>query len=129
MLARGAQLLQSRMQKHAGLPVTYGRPGKFTINSLIAVPGRNPVDIVDRNGVVLRGMVQDWIFTIDELVSQMTADPRRPVKADEITAIVGSFRIVFIVTAEDFSSSHYEPADSYGVAWRVHTRSDRLVSN
>ncbi len=125
-LEAGAKLLQDRMEAYGGISVTYRRPGVFSFN-IVAVPGRNPVDIVDRNGAVLRGQVQDFIVTIATMMRGMSADPKKPKRGDEIVSTFGELKIVYLVTGEDFATSHYEPADSYGVAWRIHTRSDRLV--
>lgn len=125
-LKLGAETLQSRMESYAGVTVTYRRNGSFSFK-VIAVPGRNPVDITDTNGVVLRGQVQDFTFDIAKLTKGMTDGKRRPLRGDEIVMEVGSQTVVFVVNGEDFATGHYEPSDSYGVAWRVHTKSDRVL--
>ena len=122
----GAETLQARMEAFAGVTVTYRRPGEFSF-SIVAVPGRNPVEIQDHTGVVLRGQVQDFTFEIAKLKAGMTADPQKPMRNDEIVMELNRSRVIFIVNAEDFSTSHYETSDSYGVAWRVHTKSDRIT--
>lgn len=127
-LEMGANVLQDRLESFAGVEVTYRRGGRkyapatFTLQ---AVPGRNPVDVVDQSGVVLRAQVQDFIVKIAAFRAKMP-EPKYPVRGDEIEMTVANgYRVVFVVTGEDFSTSHYEPADSYGVAWRIHTKSDR----
>lgn len=124
-LKLGAELLQSRMETYAGVTVTYRRTGEFSFK-VVAVPGRNPVDITDQNGVLLRGQVQDFTFEIEKLTAAMTGK-KHPLRGDEILMEVGDKTVVFVVNGEDFATSHYEPSDSYGVAWRVHTKSDRIL--
>lgn len=124
-LQMGSKVLQDRMEAYGGVTVTYRRPGgvEFTI---VAVPGRNPVDMTDLNGIVLRGQVQDFTIRIDPLRAQLP-DPKRPLRGDEIIMTLNRRRVVFVVNGEDFSTGHYEPSDSYGVAWRIHTKSDRYL--
>jgi hypothetical protein len=125
-LKLGAELLQPWMEQFGGATVTYRRKGEFSFQ-VEAVPGRNPVDVTDSNGVVLRGQVQDFTFSIDKLTAGMSSDPKRPLRNDEVVYQVGNQTVVFVVSGEDFSTSHYEPSDSFGVAWRVHTKSDRVL--
>lgn len=123
----GAQVLQDRMEQYGGLTVEYRRPGEFAF-PICMVPGRNPTEITDVNGTLLRGQVQDFIVDICKLRNQMS-DPKKPLRGDEIVANwADGQRIVYIVNGEDIATSHYEPADSYGVAWRIHTKTDRIVS-
>ena len=127
-LETGAELLQQRMEQFAGIEVTYRRSNpKYTgfAFRITAVPGRNPVDIVDANGVVLRGQIQDFVVSIEKMRSQFRGDPKVPVRGDEIEATISGMKIIFLVTGEDFANSHYELADSYGKAWRIHTKMDR----
>jgi hypothetical protein len=124
-LQLGAKTLQSRLEEYGGITVTYRRNGEFSF-LIVAIPGRNPVEITDQNGMVLRGQIQDFTMDIAKLKAGMT-DPKRPMRGDEIVAQMGRHKIVFQVNGEDFSTSHYEPSDSYGVAWRIHTKSDRYA--
>lgn len=121
----GAETLQKRMELYGGVRVEYRRPGQFSF-PIVAIPGRNPVEVVDQNGVVLRGQLQDFIVDIAKMKSLMSQD-YRPMRGDEIVMPLGDDRVVFVVNGEGFSTSHYEPADSYGVAWRIHTKSDRIL--
>lgn len=114
------------MEQYGGVTVTYRRPGDFSFR-VEAVPGRNPVDIIDHNGVVLRGQIQDFTIAIAKLRKHFTGI-KRPMKNDEILMEVAGQMIVFTVNGEDFSTSHYEPSDSYGIAWRIHTKADRVVN-
>ena len=125
-LQMGAEAIQKRMEAYAGLTVTYRRQGHFSF-PIVAVPGRNPVDVYDQNGVVLRGQIQDFTINIEKLTSQMTGI-KRPQRNDEIVVRLGDKEIVFTVNGEDFSTSHYEPSDSYRVAWRIHTKADREIN-
>jgi hypothetical protein len=114
------------MEEYGGVTVTYRRPGVFSFR-VVAVPGRNPVDIYDQNGVMLRGQVQDFTIAIEKLKVGMAGGIQRPLRGDEIVMAVKTDTIVFMVSGEDVSTSHYESSDSYGVAWRIHTKSDRRV--
>jgi len=126
-LKMGAETLQAKMELYGGVEVIYRRPGQFSF-PITAVPGRNPVEITDQNGLVLRGQVQDFVFDIAKLKSMIVSDSiKRPLRGDEIVYEVAGERVVFVVNGEDFATSHFEPADSYGVAWRIHTKSDRRV--
>ena len=125
-LAAGAQILQDRMEVYGGVTVTYRRPGEFSFQ-IVAVPGRNPVDMFDKNGVVLRGQVQDFTVAIVKLKAGMSSSIRRPLRGDEIVMQMTDSQIVFLVSGEDISTSHYESSDSYGIAWRIHTKSDRFI--
>ena len=126
-LALGAETLQQRMEAYGGVSVTYRRPGVFSFE-IVAVPGRNPTDIYDQNGVVLRGQVQDFTCDIAKLKAGMADSTLRPLRGDEIVMQVKTDKIVYVVNGEDISTSHYEPSDSYGVAWRIHTKSDRVIN-
>ena len=123
-LKLGAEILQSQMETFAGVTVTYSRPGKFSFE-IVAVPGRNPVDVVDNDGLVLRGQIQDFTVNAKTLQTLMTSDPKYPVRNDEIVMRLATGLVVYVVNGETISSSHYEPSDSYGIAWRIHTKSDR----
>jgi len=129
-LKMGAETLQERMEAYGGVQVMYRRVSSKLSNfsfNIVAVPGRNPVDVVNSEGVVLRSQIQDFVVSIAKMQSKMSADPKTPVRGDEIVMKVGRHNVVFIVTADDFATSHYEPADSYGVAWRIHSKADRLA--
>lgn len=126
MLHRGAKLLQSKMEQHAGVDVTYRRGNEFTFQ-LRVVPGRNPVEITDTNGMVLRGQVQDFSIDVSTFENKVPSGAARPKRGDEIVMTVGRHQVVFTVNGEDFATSHYESSDSYGVAWRVHTKSERIL--
>ena len=125
LLSMGASWLQDRMEESAGIQVMYQRAGQPAF-PLKVVPGRNPVEITDQNGVVLRGQVFDFTVRASNLLARLQGGVQRPARGDEITAVIGSFKVTFVVTGEDFSTSHYESADSYGVSWRIHTKSDRV---
>lgn len=125
-LQRGAELLQQRMEKFAGLTVTYTRPNLFSFD-IVAVPGRNPVELVDQNGVVLKGQSQDFTFSIAEMKSRMTNNPKTPMRGDEIKVSLPFGIVFFTVNGDGFSASHYTPSDSYGIAWRVHTKVERYA--
>lgn len=124
-LKLGAERLQAQMESYGGVEVIYRRVGQFSF-PITAVPGRNPVEITDSNGVLLRGQVQDFIFNIEALKASMHFPPKRPMRGDEIVSSLSGERVVYVVNGEGFAVSHYENADSYGVAWRVHTKSDRI---
>lgn len=125
-LALGAETLQRRMEQYGGVTVTYRRPKSFSFR-VVAVPGRNPVDIYDQNGVMLRGQIQDFTIAVDKLKAGMNSGVRRPLRGDEIVMELKTNTIVFLVSGEDVSTSHYEPSDSFGIAWRIHTKSDRVL--
>ncbi len=129
-LEMGAEVLQERMETYAGLQATYRRVSskvpKFSF-PIVVVPGRNPIDIVDTNGVVLRGQAQDFSVMIEKWLARAAGDPKNPIRGDEIIVQLGQFKVVFVVSGEDFARSHYEPADSYGKAWRIHSKSDRRI--
>ncbi|MGB5334395.1 MAG: hypothetical protein WBN07_02160 [Woeseiaceae bacterium] len=126
-LAMGAEKRQEWMELYGGVQIQYRRPGSFSFN-IVAVPGRNPTDVFDQNGTVLRAQVQDFIVDIARFRRLMSTGDR-PLRGDEILMEVAGQTVVFLVTGEDIATSHYEPADSYGVAWRIHTRSDRILTN
>lgn len=126
-LAMGADWLQERMEQYAGVTIQYRRPGTFSFN-IVAVPGRNPTEVFDQNGTMLRAQVQDFIVEIDKFKRLMSTGDR-PLRGDEILMEIAGQTVVFLVTGEDIATSHYESADSYGVAWRIHTRSDRVLAN
>ena len=126
-LKMGAETLQAKMELYGGVDVVYRRPGQFSF-SIRAIPGRNPVEITDQSGMVLRGQVQDFVIDIKSLKTAIQTDSiKRPLRGDEIVMELAGERIVFVVNGEDFATSHYEPADPYGVAWRIHTKSDRRI--
>lgn len=126
-LKRGSELLQQKMEQFAGLQVTYRRPNEFEFQ-IWSVPGRNPVEIVDSNGVVMKGQSQDFTFNVATLIEGMIRDPQRPRRGDEIEATLPTGTVVFKVSGEDFASDCFEPSDSYGIAWRVHTKADRYAA-
>jgi len=114
------------METFAGVKVRYSRANQFSFD-IIAVPGRNPVDMVDSEGLVLRGQIQDFTVNIVKLRDKL-GDPKRPLRNDEIMMEMPFGKIIFVVNAENVATSHYEPSDSYGIAWRIHTKSDRYAS-
>ena len=126
-LRLGAETLQDHMEEYGGVEVTYRRAGAFSF-TITAVPGRNPTDVYDQNGVVLRGQIQDFTITIAVAKASMINCAQRPLRGDEIVMQVGDDNVVFVVNGEDFATGHYEPSDSYGVAWRIHTKSDRIAN-
>lgn len=126
-LKLGAETLQSQMERFAGEEVLYRRVTSASprfMFRVIAIPGRSPVDIIDKNGTVLRAVIQDFHVEIAAMRKKMEA-PKTPLRGDEIVMTLAGRKIVFVVSGEDFSASHYEPADSYGIAWRIHTKADR----
>lgn len=124
-LSMGAEKLQQLMENYGGVNVTYRRTGVFSF-TVAAVPGRNPTDVYDQRGVLLRGQIQDFTIAISKLTAGMTSGSARPLRGDEIVMQVGEYSTVFVVNGEDFSTGHYQPSDSYGIAWRIHTKSDRI---
>ena len=107
----------SRMQQYAGVQVTYVRVGQQAA-TFTAVPGRVPASLYDAQGASLRVVVNDFIIDRKDLAGFA---PPSPVRGDKI--IRGDQ--TFLVSGEDLGTTHYEDGDSYGVAWRVHTKLDR----
>ena len=124
-LAIGAVTLQERMEAYGGITITYRRPGEFSFQ-IAAVPGRNPVELFDKQGVVLRGQIQDFTVAIAKFVAGASPGIRRPLRGDEIEYQINGLQTIFMVSGEDISTSHYESSDSYGIAWRIHTKLDRI---
>lgn len=124
MLEQGANFLVTSMQKHAGRTITYRRPSTNQSVTFVGIPGRVPAQVYDERGVLLRAVSTDYIFNRQELAS---FEPPYPVRNDEITHTVGGQAEVLVVSGENIGVSHYEDADSYGVAWRVHAKRDRYA--
>lgn len=126
-LELGARTLQSRMERYAGIEAIYRRNGVFSF-PITVVPGRNPVEVVDQNGFVIKGQIQDFTVDIEKMRNRMPPGDDRPMRGDEIVIELGKDKVVFVVNSEGFTTGHYEPSDSYGVAWRIHTKSDRILN-
>ena len=85
-----------------------------------ATPGRVITEVHDENGVMLKLVTRDFVISTKALAG---FDPPNPIRNDEVYA--EDLGHTFTVNAEDLFGSHYEEADSYGVAWRVHTKRDK----
>ena len=118
-LQQGAKVLLERMQSYAGVNITYRRGS--TMYHLTAVPARVVTDQATDSGVVMREVSRDFIIAIADL---KYLNPPHPQRGDEIVQLGDTEGWVFIVTGEATATSHYEEADSYGKAWRVHTKRD-----
>ena len=122
LLEQGANYLLTAMQGSAGRQIKYRRPSTGQSVTFTAVPGRVPAQVYDERGVLLRTVSNDFIFNRSELGA---FTPPNPVRNDEITQTLNGKSEVLIVNGENIGTSHYEDADSYGVAWRVHAKRDR----
>ena len=121
ILEQGARQLLNGMRNYAGVRVTYVRNDKSV--SVLSVPGRVVSSVYDETGVMLRAISRDFIIDRADLED---FDPPVPQRGDKIIQSVGSAKNeTFIVAGEDLGTTHYEEADSYGVAWRIHTKRDK----
>lgn len=118
-LELGARILLDRMKSYAGVSITYRRGSN--LYHLTAVPARVVTDQATDSGVVMREVSRDFIISVSDL---KYLNPPHPQRGDEIVQLGDDESWVFIVTGEATATSHYEEADSYGKAWRVHTKRD-----
>lgn len=121
-LELGAGILRDRMAQYGGITITYKRGG-YT-QRIKATPARVVTDQLQDNGVVYREVSKDFIIAQDALAK---FDPPVPQRGDHIIHDLNEQRHTFIVTGEGSFTSHYEDADSYGAAWRIHTKRDRYA--
>jgi len=123
-LELGARTLLSRMSQYAGSEVEYLRKSTGESVNLIAVPARVISATYDANGILLRNVNRDFIVDRKWFLNFQI---QYPVRNDEIRQTLNGFVEVFLVNAETTAMSHYEEADSFGVAWRIHTKRDHYA--
>lgn len=118
ILEQGAAVLYTRMRQYAGVQTVYRRKGQQAL-SITAIPGRVLSETQNADGAIFRETKRDFVYARSDFA---TLDPPQPVKGDTIEQTVGNVVETFNVGGEDLTSPPFEEADSYGVAWRVHTK-------
>ena len=121
LLARGAAYLQNQMIRVASVEIVYVRPGKQPVRGR-AIAGQLVTDNENVNGFVVRSVTRD--FTISQTLLT-DAGLGKPLRNDEIWQRINGVDHVFVVNGDSFATGHYEESDTYGVAYRIHTRKDR----
>lgn len=123
-LAKAANYLQDRMEASASERVRYVRAGHLS-KQVQAIIGRIDSELEDTAGFALK--TNTWDFTIrrDFFYTQFPDEPA-PKRNDEIWHRVGTSWNVYTVNSDGFVDGHYVASDGYGVAFRIHTRLDRV---
>lgn len=119
LLQQAAIQLQSRMEANASESVVYTRTGYLDI-TVSAVIGRSIVEQDSGEGFMLKVVARD--FTI----SQAALLYLNPARGDKITQTMNDSVVEFFVEGGP-GQPHYEETDGFGVAWRIHTKRDKVT--
>lgn len=117
-LRAAAETLQTRMEQFASETVMYCRDGQAPF-PVVAVPGRTVAENQDASGFIVRTTTRDFTIRVAALRGLT------PKRNDVIKMKIGNEEHIYTVNG-DFGGVHYEPVDSYGIAWRIHTKLDRI---
>ena len=118
LLQQCAEMLQQKMEESGSEMVEYCRPGgaAFPVRAVI---GRTISQNDAGSGFIVRVTMRDFIIRQSELKGLI------PKRNDEIRQKIGDITAVFTLNS-DSTESHYEETDGYGVAWRIHTKRDKI---
>lgn len=109
---------QRTVQKLAGLTVRY-QSGDYVVAGLPATPAAVSAEVLfDPEDSATAALAQDWLIDTDAITYAGLA--QRPRAGDRITVADGRGQRVYEVVP--LGGRHYEPADSYGLQWRIHTK-------
>lgn len=98
----------------AGVEITYSR-GDNSV-TITAVPGQQPFEAIDQNGVVVESIAQTFVFKQSDLV--LGGSAATPQRNDLITRTVNGQTAQYRVLV-DYGSPHYRDTDGFGVGFRV----------
>jgi hypothetical protein len=115
LIETGVTWLHQQRETHLVKSVTYCRgASNVTIN---ATKGKTETNVVDREGVEVRGQIDDWIIKPAELVIDgVTVFPQQ---GDQIRDTVDGQTVVYEV-AKGPDGHHWRYTDNFRLAIRVH---------
>ena len=108
--------------RDAGTVISYQRRG-FGPIEVTAVVGGSADNSETETGLAIQTHYRDFTISTDSLLA---LSPPYPVRNDKIVVVRGTEVLTYIVNA-DGGVSHFEEADAYNVAWRVHTIRDVIA--
>lgn len=120
-LQKAAETLQRNMERDAGLTVMYHRQG-IPAFPVVAVPGRTQADNDSGTGFIVRTVTRDWVIRKALLKAKGISEPKRN---DKIVVKFGDDEHTFLVNG-DSGISHWDEADSYNIAYRIHSLRDTV---
>lgn len=111
---------QRTVARHAGLRVRY-ESGDHRVEQLRATPAAVSAEVLVEEDLGVRALSQDWLVDRDQLRYQ--GQRQKPAAGDRLVLLddADGARRVYEVVALG-GGSHYEPADPYGLQWRIHSK-------
>ena len=118
LLEQGAAWLDAQRAKHASQTVTYER-GEDSVE-VQATVGRKSYQVDGGYGAAVWVDSTDFIVAAADLI--LAGETVLPQPGDRVRVAEGSTVQVYEVMSPGGEMSHYEPADPYRRAWRIHTK-------
>lgn len=115
--ARAIAIAQRTVARHSGLSVRYDS-GAAHVDDVRAVPAAVSADVLVEEDLATRALAQDFFIGTGALRYDGVAN--KPKVGDRITVTDGGDTRIYEVLRLS-GKSHFEPADPYGLQWRVHT--------
>jgi hypothetical protein len=119
LLQQAANVLQTEMERSASETVSYRRVSGGLPFDVLAIVGRSIVDQDSGEGFILRIVARDFA------IRQSALNNIQPARGDIITQTINGVSVVFLVEGGP-GQPHFEETDGYGVAWRIHTKRDKV---
>lgn len=144
MLKRGAEVLITKMEKHGSVEVEYERPGCGKVQKLdddgnpvfddddkpiyrvVAVAGQSTHGQEPDVGIIDRVARADFTIRRSRLV--INGERITPRRNDIIRLWSDDGTLYEGRVLGDDGIPHFEPADDYGIAVRIHTKRDEVVT-
>lgn len=118
LLEQATDWLEEKRKAHASRSVTYER-GAESVEALATV-GRKSYQVDGGYGAAVWVDSTDFIVAAADLV--LAGETVLPQPGDRVRVAEGSTVQVYEVMSPGGEMSHYEPADPYRRAWRIHTK-------
>ena len=118
LLSDAVAVHMTRLKSSAGQSVTYTRDGLGSV-SIIAAVGRPEYRTDEQTGLIDRIVGRDFIIERKDLV--ISGNQLTPMRGDKIVLTHHGESLTCEVLP-DGGIPHYEEADEFGHAWRIHTK-------
>lgn len=116
--ARAIALMQRTVARQTGLSVRYQSAGTELIG-ILATPAQVSAEVLAEEELGVRAIAQDWFLNTADLV--FAGSRRKPLVGDRIVVKDPAGDRTFEVCPLG-RSSHFKPADRFGLQWRIHSK-------